>query len=287
MVETARKHNRIIQGGTQRRSNGYIRRAVELLRQGVIGDVYMSRALVFGDRRSIGFQQPEDPPPYLHWDLWLGPAPKQPFHRNLVHYNWHWFWDFGNGELGNNGSHQMDVARWGLNKGLPTKIFSTGGRFGYKDQAQTPNTQISTFEYPDGTQLVCETRGLYTNDEGGVAWGVHFYGSKGYLSINANGRYKVFLGRNKEPEPDMGKHDEIDHYGNFIDAVRAGNREVQTAEIEQTYLSCAICHLGNIAYRLQRVLHFNPGTERFAGDGEADGLLTREYRKPFVVTERV
>jgi predicted dehydrogenase len=287
MVQAARKYNRIIQGGTQRRSNSYIRRAIELLGQGVIGEVYMARALVFGDRPSIGFKQPEDPPPNLHWNLWLGPAPEQPFHRNLVHYNWHWFWDFGNGELGNNGSHQMDVARWGLNKGLPWRISSTGGRFGYKDQAQTPNTQISTFEYKDGTQLVCETRGLYTNDEGGVAWGVHFYGSKGYMSINANGRYHVFLGRNKQPEPDMGQTDPIDHYGNFIQAIRTGDRSIQTAEIEQTHLSCAICHLGNIAYRLQRKLHFDADTERFAGDSEADGLLTRNYRKPFVVTEEI
>lgn len=247
----------------------------------------MARALVFGDRPSIGFKSPEPPPPNLHWNLWLGPARLQPFHRNLVHYNWHWFWDFGNGELGNNGSHQMDVARWGLNKGLPRKICSSGGRFGYKDQGQTRNTQISTFEYNDGTQLVCETRGLYTNDEGGVAWGVHFYGSKGYLSINANGRYNVFLGRSKQPEPDMGKLDTIDHYGNFIEAIRAGNRQVQTAEIEETYLSCAICHLGNIAYRLQRTLNFDADTERFTNDSEADKLLTRVYREPFVVPEHV
>ncbi len=287
MVRAARKYNRIIQGGTQRRSNGYIRRAVELLRNRVIGDVYMARALVFGDRRSIGFRSPEQPPPELHWDLWLGPAPRQPFHRNLVHYNWHWFWDFGNGELGNNGSHQIDVARWGLGKGLPVTIHSSGGRFGYRDQAQTPNTQIATFEYEDGTQLVCETRGLYTNDEGGITWGVHFYGSEGRLSINADGRFKVFLGRNKEPEPDAGKHDEIAHYANFIEAVHAGKPTSQTAEIEETHLSCAICHLGNIAYRLKRVLQFKPATERFRDDAEADRLLTREYRTPFVVRQQV
>jgi len=131
MIEEARKYKRCVQGGTQRRSSGYIRKAIQLLREGVIGNIYMARALVFGNRPSIGFKQPEDPPSYLHWDLWLGPAKNRPFHRNLVHYNWHWFWDFGNGEMGNNGSHQMDVARWGLGKGMPSKIFSTGGRFGY------------------------------------------------------------------------------------------------------------------------------------------------------------
>jgi predicted dehydrogenase len=287
MVQAARKYKRIVQGGLQRRSNPYVRRAVELLREGVIGDVYMARALVFGDRKSIGFQQPEVPPPNLNWELWLGPAPPQPFHRNLVHYNWHWFWDFGNGELGNNGSHQLDVARWGLNKGLPSTVQSTGGRFGYKDQGQTPNTQIATFGYQDGTQMVCETRGLFTNDEGGVTWGVHFYGSNGYLSVNADGKYKVYLGRNKQPEPDMGKTAAVDHYGNFIEAVRAGDRGLQTAEIEESYLSCALCHLGNIAHRLQRKLVFDAGVERFVGDAEANTLLTRIYRKPFVVTEHV
>lgn len=116
---------------------------------------------------------------------------------------------------------------------------------------------------------------------------MHFYGSKGYLSINANGRYKVFLGRDKEPQPDMGKLDDIDHYGNFIDAVRAANRALQTADIEQTYLSCAICHLGNIAYRTQRVLRFDPASEKFIGDADADRFLTGEYRHPFVVLEKV
>ena len=274
LVEAARKYNRIVQGGTQRRSNGRIRKAMQLLHGGAIGDIYMARAIVFGVRDSIGFQP-------------LGPAPEQPYHANLVHYNWHWFWDFGNGELGNNGSHQIDVARWGLGKGLPFRIYSTGGRLGYKDQAQTPNTQIATYDYPDGTILVCETRGLYTNAEGGVRWGVHFYGSKGYMSIDPKGMYQVFQGRSENPEPDPGTLDEIDHYGNFFDAVRAGKSELLTADIEETYLSNAICHLGNISYRIGRKLDFDPMTERFRGDTEADRLLSRQYRAPFLMPGRV
>ena len=281
LVEAARRYHRLVQGGTQRRSNGRIRKAMELLHGGAIGDIYMARAIVFGVRDSIGFQKPGPPPANLDWNLWLGPAPEQPYHANLVHYNWHWFWDFGNGELGNNGSHQIDVARWGLGKGLPSKIYSTGGRLGYQDQGQTPNTQIATYDYPDGTMLICETRGLYTNAEGGVRWGVHFYGSKGYLSIDPKGMYQVFLGRNEQPEPDPGAYEEIDHYGNFFDAVRAGKRDLLRADIEETFLSNSICHLGNIAYRLGRKLDFDPQAESFPGDPEANRLLTRNYRAPF------
>jgi len=283
LVNAARKYNRIMQGGTQRRSSGRIRKAMDLLHGGVIGDIYMARAIVFGVRDSIGFKPIEQPPSNLEWDLWLGPAKTQPFHKNLVHYNWHWFWDFGNGELGNNGSHQLDVARWGLRKGLPTHIYSTGGRLGYKDQAETPNTQVATYKYPDGTILTCETRGLYTNDEGGVRWGVTFYGSKGYLSMDPKGEFKIFMGRNKEPEKDPGTYDEINHFGNFFDAVRANKRSVQTADIEETYLSNSICHLGNISYRLGRSVTFDPVAEKFPGDAEANALMSYGYRKGFAL----
>jgi predicted dehydrogenase len=165
MVEAARKYNRLVQGRTQRRSNPNLRKAIQALRLGVIGDLYQAKCVVLKRRDSLGFKTPEAAPPSLHWDLRLGPAPLQPFHRNLVNYNWHWFWDFGNGELGNNGIHELDLARWGLNKGLPVRIHSTGGRFGYKDQGHTPNTQITTYEFNDGTQLICEIRGRYTNEE--------------------------------------------------------------------------------------------------------------------------
>lgn len=283
MMKAVRKYNRIAQGGTQRRSSGLFRKAIQLLHQGVIGDIYMARALVFRERDSIGFKPVEPPPSWLRWDLWKGPGPNQPYHANLVHYNWHWFWDFGNGELANNGSHIIDVARWGLGKGLPSNIHSVGGRFGYKDQAQTPNTQISSFEYNDGTILTSEIRGLYTNAEPG---GAMFYGSKGYMTLDDR-KYQVFMGRNKKPEPDQGRFENVDHVQNFIDAVRMGKREILNAELNEIFLSNSICHLGNISYRLGRELHFDPEKETFTGDEEANRLLTREYRKPFVVPDRV
>src|SRR5712692_12107944 len=139
LVEAARRYNRIVQGGTQRRSMGRFRKAVQLLHEGIIGDIYLAKWFFPGNRDSIGFKPFEAPPSWLNWDLWLGPAPEQPYHANLVHYNWHWFWDFGNGELGNQGIHEIDVARWAI-KGatLPTKVWSLGGRLAYQDQGQTP-----------------------------------------------------------------------------------------------------------------------------------------------------
>ncbi len=296
MIAASRKYNRLIQGGTQRRSNGYFRRAVQALREGVIGDVYMARCIHYQVRESLGFKSPEPPPPGLKWDLWVGPAPMQPFHRNLVHYNWHWFWDFGNGELGNNGIHYVDVARSGLNKGLPSRIHSSGGRFGYKDQGQTPNTQVTTCEYPDGTQLEVEIRGRYTNDEKGMTSGVFFYGSKGYMVDRlTDDKAEVYMGNSKTPEPALGKLDDVDrysedqlsHFHNFFDAIRANRRDLLTAEIEETYASTAITLLGNISYRLKRELRFDPAAQTFAGDEEAQAMLKGTYRAPYTVPEKV
>jgi predicted dehydrogenase len=295
MVAASRKYNRLVQGGTQRRSNGYVRHAIQELREGIIGDVYMARCIHYQQRNSLGFKPAEEPPKTLNWDLWVGPGPMQQFNRNLVHYNWHWFWDFGNGELGNNGIHYIDVARWGLNKQLPSKIYSTGGRFGYKDQGQTPNTQLITYSYDDGTEMVMEIRGRYSNAEEGLDSGLMFYGSKGYMieDPKVDGLFKVYLNGSKTPEPPMSKLDDVDHYAdsqlshfnNFFDAVRANNRELLTAEINQTYLSTAYCHLGNISYRLKREVRFDQNSGKFIGDSEADAMLTTPHRSPYSVPQ--
>jgi predicted dehydrogenase len=296
MIAASQKYNRLMQGGTQRRSNGYFRAAVQALREGLIGDVYMARCIHYQLRDSLGFKAAEPPPSTLNWDLWVGPGPMQPFHRNLVHYNWHWFWDFGNGELANNGIHYIDVARWGLNKGLPTRVRSTGGRFGYKDQGQTPNTQLTACEYPDGTELVVEIRGRYTNTEDGMRSGVVFYGSKGYMNCRlTDDKVEVYLGGSQKAEPPLAKLDDVDrysedqlsHFHNFFDAIRANKREMLTAEINETYTSTAITHLGNISYRLKRELRFDPAQQKFIGDDEANAMITGTYRAPFSVPERV
>jgi predicted dehydrogenase len=182
MIEAARKYNRIVQVGHQTRSDPVTRLAVQRAWAGEIGKIYMSRGLCYKPRGPIGFQKDTDPPPWLHWELWQGPATRRPFNPNYVHYNWHWFWNYGNGDIGNQGVHQVDIARWFLNKRYPVKVHSVGGRYGYEDQGETPNTQIATFEYEDGTLLVFEVRGLFTNDEQGAKIGNLVYGSLGYMS---------------------------------------------------------------------------------------------------------
>ncbi len=295
LVTAARRYHRIVQGGTQKRSNGYVRRAIQALKEGAIGDVYMARSVHFQVRDSLGFKPPEPPPAGLHWDLWLGPAPEQPFHRNLVHYNWHWFWDFGGGELANNGIHMLDVARWGLGLGVPSRVHATGGRFGYQDQGQTPNTLVATWEYSGGVQLVAEIRGRYTPLEAGMHSGVTFFGSKGYLvgDWSKRSRFQLYLGKDTTPEPDLGRLDDVDradddqlsHFQNFFDAIRAQKREMLTAEVAETHLSTVIALTGNISYRLGRKLQFDPASERFPGDSEADALLRRAYRSPYAVPD--
>ena len=296
MVAASRKYDRLVQGGTQRRSNGYVRRAIQALGEGILGEVYMARCVHFEKRDSIGYKDSENPPKTLNWDLWVGPGRMQPFNRNLHPYNWHWFWDFGNGELGNNGIHYIDVARWGLHKGFPSKIYSTGGRYGYKDQGQTPNTQLTTYQFDDGTEMVMEIRGRFTNSEDGVKSGLMFYGSKGYMiSDGDQDKFKVFLEGRNTPELELGKLDDVDptgqeevsHFRNFFDAVRAGKRDMLTAEINETYLSTAFCLLGNISYRLKRELRFDPATQRFSGDDEASAMLKDKYRSPFAVPDVV
>ena len=284
LVECARKYNRIACGGTQRRWWGPFRKAVETIHNGTIGEIYQANFIFPGGRDSIGFKEPKEPPAWLNWDLWVGPAPMQPYHENLVHYNWHWFWDFGNGELGNNGPHMTDLVRWAMQKRLPVRVQASGGRFGYKDQAQTPNTQNVTWTYEDGSMIVGQLRGLYTTEP--MSW--DFFGTKGHMHIMANGHFRVTLGRNKQPEPETADYPaNLDHFANFAEAIRARDRRLLHAEIEETYLSTALCHLGNIAYRTGRDLRFDPAAMSFRGDDEANRMLTRDYRKPYVVPERV
>jgi len=294
MVEAARKYDRMVQVGTQSRSTPEVRNAIARLWAGEIGDVYMARALCYKPRRSIGFKEIKDPPEGLEFDLWLGPAPKQPYHDNLVHYNWHWFWDFGTTDMGNQGSHEMDIAMWGLGKTLPVKIHGVGGRFGYEDQAETPNTQVTTFEYEDGKLLVFEVRGHYTHDESGVKVGNMFYGSEGWMAKSDG--YKGHFGRRGEVKeieyeegelPDVGGSGEGNNFSNWISAVRSRRRQDLNSEIRGGALSAALCALGNVSCRLGRELRFDPDKMQVIGDDEANQYMTREYREPFVVPEEV
>jgi predicted dehydrogenase len=285
MVEAARKYGRIVQAGTQCRSHKGIQDAMEFLHSGKLGKIYMAKGLCYKPRGSIGHMDDAPVPAGVDYNLWLGPAPERPFNPNRFHYNWHWFWDTGNGDLGNQGIHQMDLARWGLGKNeFPKTALSSGGRYGYKDDGQTPNTQLVAFEFDD-CELQFEVRGLLTNDEAKVKIGDIFYGTEGILAITSYIEWQTYLGPKLEPGP-HGRGGG-DHFDNFIQAVKTRDVKSLNGDIEEGHLSSAYCHLGNIAYRLGRKLHINPSSESFVNDPEADAMLTREYRAPFVVPSKV
>ncbi len=296
MVEAARKYNRIVQVGTQSRSSPALREAVQKLREGVIGDVYMARGLCFKWRDTIG-RKPDGPvPDGVHYDLWTGPAPQRPFNPNRFHYNWHWNWDYGNGDIGNQGIHEMDIARWGLGVKLPTRVQSMGGHFMFDDDQETPNTQVATLEFHDTgkkTLLVFEVRHWMTNSEAGISEGGAsqnvignlFYGSKGYLAIDGYTSYRIFLGREQTPGPS--RMEGGGHHQNFLQAVRSRKVEDLNADIEEGHRSAVCMHLANISYRTGRSIDFDPATEKISGDPEASRQLTRKYRPPFVVPDKV
>ena len=292
LVQAARKYQRIVQHGTQCRATTGVREAVEHLQNGVIGDVYMARALCYKRRNTIGRAKEESPPAGVNYDLWLGPAPQRAFSRNRFHYNWHWHWDYGNGDIGNQGVHQMDIARWGLGVGLPKKVQSMGGHFMFDDDQETPNTQIATFAYPEEKKmLVFEVRHWITNPEGEdpATVGVLFYGSEGYMVIPSYSSYSTFImdPKTKKTVPGPKGQGGGDHFANFLDAVRSRKHESLFAEIEEGHKSSALCHLANVAYRLGRTIEFDPKTETCPGDEKANELLTRPYRAPYVVPDNL
>lgn len=292
MVQAARKYNRIVQVGHQTRSDRKTRNAIQRAWAGEIGEVYMVRGLCYKPRLSIGMRDNSAPPSGLHWDLWQGPAPRREFNPSFVHYNWHWFWEYGNGDIGNQGVHQMDVARWFMRKRLPVSVHSTGGRYGYKDQGETPNTQISTFQFEDGKVLVFEVRGLLTNDEQGEKIGNLIYGSTGYMSSGDD--YKPRSGPETELSPKdlnlptLNGTGDGSHHANFIAAVRSRKLEDLHCEVEEGVLSAQLCHLANVSYRLGRSLKFDPVKKQFVGDKEANTLLRRNRPvKGFEIGDRV
>ncbi|MCC5930077.1 MAG: Gfo/Idh/MocA family oxidoreductase [Cyclobacteriaceae bacterium] len=300
MVEAAHKYDRIVQHGVQLRSSPAVREAIQLMRDGYIGHVYMARGIVYRWRASIGRQGFSPVPEGLDYDLWTGPAPKRPFSRDIVHYNWHWLWDYGNGDVGNQGIHETDLCMWGLDVGLPTKITSMGGKFLWDDAKEVPEVLTSIYNYPEEKKIIqFEVRHWCTNDEAGATVGNIFYGDKGYLVVNGYDKYQTFLGKDRTPgksgddgvasgsEMDRGDGGTDGHVANFIEAVRKHDKTILNGPVETAHLSSALAHLGNIAYRLERVLTFNPKSETFVNDPEANQMLSRNYRKGFEVPEKV
>ena len=305
MAEAAAKYNVRVQTGCQNRSIPNVIEAIKFLHTGGIGDVFMAKGLCYKPRDSFGIAPDGTAPASLHYDMWLGPAPNRPYNEKRVHYNWHWFWATGNGDTGNQGPHQFDIARWGLNKNEhPVTVYSMGGIYGIDPaecEQETPNTQTSLFKYRDGKILEFETRGRYTNDESslGIRIGNIFYGTEGYLELDGD-TWKAFRKREKEPfagsKTSEGKPADptflaapggTEHFANFLDAIRSGKDETLNCQISEGHMSSSLPLIANISYLLGRQLTFDGAKEKFVNDREADALLTREYRKPYVIPDKV
>ena len=315
LAEAAKKYKKVVQDGAEQRSNPCAQSAVKFMSDGKLGEVYLAKGICYKWRDTIGRFPDGMMEPYtqeymnkVNYDLWLGPAPERPFNRNRFHYNWHWHWDYGNGDMGNQGVHEMDIARWGLGVKLPKRITAIGGHFMFDDAQETPNTLMSVFEFsnPDGNGdkkkiLEFETRHWMTNPEGdhlGVndsktnnymtstanVIGNIFYGSRGYMQKDVT-HWQTFMGKERTPgESGSGLGN---HLQNFIDAIRANDPGLLTAPIDEGFYSCALIHLANISYRLGRSFDFDPQTMQAVNDPEANRMLTKDYRKPFVLPDKV
>jgi len=299
IVAAAKRYGRMVQHGSQQRS-GVGRTVVEHIQDGLLGDVYMARGLCFKRRDTIGRKPVEPVPPGVHYDLWLGPAPLHEYTASRLHYNWHWFWEYGNGDLGNQGIHQIDMARWGLGVKYPTKVSAIGGHFMFDDDQETPNTLTATFEFGEGAakkMLVFEVRHWLSNHEAGIGEpkpgntvGTTFYGGKGYLSMwdEDSHQYASWLGREQTPGPGSSSPELVgNHWRNFIDAVRSRKWSDLHAPIDEGAISTTLVHLANISYRVGRTLRFDAASYSCVGDAEANRMFTREYRNGFVVPEKV
>ncbi|MDP8983341.1 MAG: Gfo/Idh/MocA family oxidoreductase [Acidobacteriota bacterium] len=321
MLQVARETKRMLQIGSQHRSMAFKIKAMQALQGGQIGKIYLAKGLCFKRRASIGHQPDGPTPPGVNWDLFLGPAPMRPFNPLRFKYNWHWFWDTGNGDIGNQGVHEIGIARWGLgDPDWPKTAYAQGGKYAYDDDQETPNTLLAGYDY-GGREIVFEVRGLLTGAEGSpvqrsnrapaagavappsspaptttaprtgaplnIMVGNLFYGTEGWAAMSDQG-FQAFKGESNElileerPERGPGSDGTSQHMRNFLEACRSRNYKDLHDEIANAYLSASLCHLANISYRVGRKLTLTAGPN-FASDPEANKLLTRDYRKPYVV----
>jgi predicted dehydrogenase len=275
-VAAARKHGVVVQHGTQRRSWPWVCAAVKAVQDGTIGPVHLARSWYTNRRPSIGRGERIEPPRTLDWTLWQGPAPERPFASNVVPYHWHWRWHWGNGELGNNGVHGLDVARWALGLTFPTRVVSAGGRWYHDDDQETPDTLSVAYEFPGGKQITWEGQSCSPLGNQGSTFGVSFHGPEASLVIDTEG-WRVLDGKNViVSEHTVSKKDDVVHVVDFLDAIRDGRRPV--ADIAEGHASALLCHLGTIAHRTDRVLHTRPEDGHIVGNDDAAALWTKEYR---------
>ena len=274
MVEAGEKHRRVVQMGNQRRSWPWVREAMAALHAGEIGKLFFARTWYTNHRGSIGQGKAVPVPEWLDYTLWQGPAPDRPYRSNLVHYNWHWFWHWGSGELGNNGVHSLDLARWGLQVDLPTRVTCGGNRYHFKDDQETPDVYVATFDFGDKgiswDGQSCDPRGFE-----GARFGVSFYGEKGSLAI-AGDKCRIYDLNDKLIREIEGKGDDVLHFANFVEAIRSG--QPLNAPIAEGQKSTILCHLGNIAWRTGRTINFDPKSKTIMDDRRAAAFSSRDYR---------
>ena len=290
MIDAARRYNRVVEVGTQRRSGVVLAKAVQFLRDGGLGKVYMGKTVMYRQRDPIGVVANSSVPPGVNYDMWLGPAPSRPFNENHFHYHWHFFWEYGTSDLGNTGVHSLDAVRWLLGKQEhPRTVSCIGGLYeaGAPTDQTVPNTQYATYQYADGTELHADIRNWYAGPP--EAAGVFIYGSKGWMKVGDN-QAQVYFGRKNEPGPTLTADEKRDggqsHFENFTDCMRSRKTAELRASVEDGHLSTSLCHLGNIAYRVGRSLKFDSATERFVGDDDANKLLTRTYRAAYSLPDK-
>lgn len=276
MIQAARKNRRAVQMGSQRRSGPRMIEAMQRLHEGVIGHVYLSRAYYNSARGPTGKCAPAEIPSGLNYELWQGPAPRMPYMSNRVHYKWHWFWHWGNGELGNNGVHTLDLCRWGLNVDFPIRVSSSGGRYVYQDDQQTPDTHTVGFDFPGRKSITWQ--GLSCSRHGREAF-VQFIGDKGSMDLAQDGSYRIYdHGDKLREEQKASSRGDIEHIDNLLAAIRNETPLKLNAEIAIGHRSTLLCHLGNIAHRTHATLQCNPKDGHILQASEAaTKLWSREY----------
>ena len=278
VVDAARRNGRMVQHGTQARSRGITRRAIEYVHAGKLGKVVMAKAWNVQKREHVGHKEDGPVPRGVDYDTWVGPAMWKPFNENRFHYKWHWHWNFGTGDIGNDGTHQIDMARWALGVETPVEVAGSARKLFFDDDQQTPDTMNITYSYP-GKQLQFEMRIWNPYGMEGAENGVAVYGSDAMLQIAKWSRvwgFKVFDQKGKLVTHEEGQGEDEEHIANFLGCVRS--RKEPNAEIEVGYRSVLHCHLGNIVARTGRTIRFDAATESIPGDAEANRLLGREYR---------
>lgn len=273
-IEAARKYDRVVTMGAQRRSWPAIREGIERIHAGELGRVLYSRGWYNSRRNSIGKGAQSPPPNWLNYELWQGPAPEAAFQSNILHYNWHWFWNWGNGELGNNGIHALDLCRWGLQVDYPTCVVSGGGKYRWEDDQQTPDTHTVTYDFGD---KAIHWEGLSWSALGfeHSQFGVSFHAEKGSMTMTDSG-YAIFDQQNKPKEKKEGAEGLEIHLADFLTAI--SDKRKPNADVEEAHKSTLLCHLGNIAYRTNSTLTLDPKTGHIQNNPAAEALWTKDYR---------